>query len=183
MTIESDPLRAVVTKEGKKKLRTVRNIELAIGKNLTHYAGQVIKKAKRNATGGIVGKYKWGRATGKLGRNIGHTLKLQVHKYYLTIGTGIGPGKAGVVYARILEKGGVIRPKRAKYLAVPMPDGSIRLCKKVKIPKFKWFSKSVSSERPLLTKLMSKKELLKTAGRLTSSPVISLLPIIEKEYF
>jgi len=43
-------------------------------------------------------------------------------------------GVLDVVYARIQELGGVIRPKRAQALAIPQPDGSVRLVKQVKIP-------------------------------------------------
>lgn len=43
-------------------------------------------------------------------------------------------GSQDVVYALIHELGGVIVPKKAKALAIPMPDGSMRFAKSVTIP-------------------------------------------------
>ncbi len=43
-------------------------------------------------------------------------------------------GSKGVNYARIHELGGVIVPVRAKALAIPQPDGSVRFVKSVTIP-------------------------------------------------
>jgi hypothetical protein len=39
-----------------------------------------------------------------------------------------------LVSAKVHERGGYITPKRAKALAIPQPDGSIRLSKAVRIP-------------------------------------------------
>jgi len=132
-----------------------------IGRVLVHFAGQVIKRAKRNATGGIVGKYKWGKKTGALGRNVGHKLEHKADIFRLMLGTGMGLGKSSVKYANILDKGGVIRPKTKPYLAIPMPDGSLRLKKQVVIPEFKWFRRSVQEELHLLDALKLKKDILK----------------------
>jgi hypothetical protein len=43
-------------------------------------------------------------------------------------------GSKDVLYARIQELGGVIVPKKAKALAIPMPDGSVRFVASVTIP-------------------------------------------------
>jgi len=43
-------------------------------------------------------------------------------------------GVADVIYARIHELGGTIRPVRAKKLAIPQDDGSVRLVDSVTIP-------------------------------------------------
>jgi phage gpG-like protein len=43
-------------------------------------------------------------------------------------------GSVGLNYALIHELGGVIVPKKAKALAIPQADGSVRLVKKVTIP-------------------------------------------------
>jgi phage gpG-like protein len=43
-------------------------------------------------------------------------------------------GSVDLKYALIHELGGVIVPKKAKALAIPQPDGSVRFVKKVTIP-------------------------------------------------
>lgn len=43
-------------------------------------------------------------------------------------------GSKGVKYALMQELGGVIVPVKAKALAIPQPDGSVRFVKKVTIP-------------------------------------------------
>lgn len=145
----------------KRKTAKLKKMPEATGRILVHFAGQVIKRAKRNATGGIVGKYKMGRKMGALGRNVGHKLDRRVDILQLVIGTGIGLGKSSVKYADILDKGGVIRAKNAPYLAIPMPDGSLRLKKSVRIPEFKWFRRSVQEELHLLDALKLKNDILK----------------------
>lgn len=47
--------------------------------------------------------------------------------------TGIW-GSQGVAYALIHELGGTIVPVKAKALAIPQPDGSVRMVQKVTIP-------------------------------------------------
>lgn len=58
--------------------------------------------------------------TGKLARSVGHTRpeggKLGDLRMRVFVGGGVAP------YARIQEFGGVVRPKRSKYLTVPLPD-------------------------------------------------------------
>ena len=152
---------AINATDAKRKNAKLRKMPLGIEQTLVHFAGQVIKRAKRNATGGIVGKYKMGRKTGALGRNVGHELRRRGELFELMIGTGIGLGKSSVKYAEILDKGGVIRAKNVPYLAIPMPDGSIRLKKEVVIPEFKWFRLSVRDELHLLEEYKFKKDVLK----------------------
>jgi len=151
----------VETSGAKKKTAKLKKMPEATGQTLVHFAGQVIKRAKRNATGGIVGKYKWGKKSGALGRNVGHKLERRADIFRLMIGTGMGLGKSSVKYADILDKGGIIKAKNKPYLAIPMPDGSIRLKKQVKIPEFKWFRRSVQEELHLLDSLKLKKDILK----------------------
>lgn len=148
----------------KRKTAKLKRMPEAIEDTLVHFAGQVIKGAKRNATGEVVGKYKWGNPTGALGRNVGHELERRAELFSLIIGTGIGLGKSSVKYAEILDKGGIIRPKTAPYLAIPMPDGSIRLKKEVIIPEFKWFRLAVKDELHLLNELKLKNDIMKEMG-------------------
>lgn len=131
--------------------------------------------------------------TGKLRRSIRFKLKMFGNQYVLEIGS------YGVVYSRILEKGGVIRPKRKQWLTIPLPGvkGAARnypdafvikskkgnllivqkkgrsglvplfvLKKSVKIPDFRWLSGSVEDKRSVLNRMMSARELLRTAERL-----------------
>lgn len=87
----------------------------AIGRQLTRWGGQAKIQIFRNVTGGIVGKYKGGRRSGDLGRSIDFKPREILGHYQLTIGS------YGVKYARILEEGGTITPKRKKFLTIPMP--------------------------------------------------------------
>lgn len=87
----------------------------AIGRQLTRWGGQAKIQIFRNVTGGIVGKYKGGRRSGDLGRSIDFKLREISRHYQLTIGSH------GVKYARILEEGGTITPKRKKALTIPLP--------------------------------------------------------------
>jgi hypothetical protein len=143
-----------------RKTKALKNIPRATGHQLGKWGAQAHIQISRNISGGIVGKYKWGNASGKLHRSIKSHIKILGNRYVFEIGS------YNVKYARILEKGGTIYPKRKKYLAVPMPDGSIRLCKKVKIPKFEWLGKSIKEKRSLLDRMMSKQEILRVAMRL-----------------
>lgn len=60
------------------------------------------------------------RSTGQLKRNVGYYAKIGVRGPQVTVGTGIRErGLKTVKYARIHEKGGIIRPRKAKALTIP----------------------------------------------------------------
>ena len=60
------------------------------------------------------------RRTGTLAKSIGSRFVWTADGMKMVIGSGARTGDR-VKYATILETGGVIKPKRAKYLAVPLP--------------------------------------------------------------
>ncbi len=59
-------------------------------------------------------------------------------------------GVRDVRYALIHELGGVIRPVRAKALAIPMPDGSLRMVQSVTIPARSYLRPAADAEYPAL---------------------------------
>lgn len=59
------------------------------------------------------------RRTGHLSRSVGSMIVTENNNISATIGSGVRTGQR-VVYANILETGGVIRPKNARYLTIPL---------------------------------------------------------------
>lgn len=59
-------------------------------------------------------------------------------------------GSRDVRYALIHEVGGIIRPVRARALAIPQPDGSVRLVKEVTIPERPYLRPAADVEYPKL---------------------------------
>ena len=55
-------------------------------------------------------------------------------------------GVRDMVQARILEEGGTIRPKKAKALAIPQADGSVRFVKSVTIPPYPYLRPAADKE-------------------------------------
>lgn len=96
-----------------KKTRTLKNIPRASRLQLERWAGVARKQIIRNISGPIVGRYEGGVKTGKLRRSIKHSITIFGQEYRLEIGS------EGTKYARILEKGGRIYPRRRKFLTIP----------------------------------------------------------------
>lgn len=65
-------------------------------------------------------------------------------------------GVRDMVQARILEEGGVIRPRRAKALAIPQADGSVRFASSVTIPKYAYLRPAADQEYPGLAERIRK---------------------------
>lgn len=65
-------------------------------------------------------------------------------------------GSKGVVYALIHELGGTIRPVKAKALAIPQPDGSVRFVKQVTIPPRPYLRPAADANYPKLPALIKK---------------------------
>ena len=99
----------------KKKNKVIKGIGPAARYQLTSWGSKATKTIIRNVSGGIIGKYKGGVRTGQLRRNIKFKIRGSKTDIYLEIGSW------GVKYARILERGGTIRPKRVQYLTIPFP--------------------------------------------------------------
>jgi hypothetical protein len=98
--------KGAIDKTGKLK----KAVGPAVRYQLTRFGGLAQKHIMRQVSGGILKT-----RTGKLRRSIRFNIKLGNNHYYLEIGSH------GVVYARILEKGGTITPKNAKFLTIPLP--------------------------------------------------------------
>lgn len=152
-------------------------------------AGRIIINAWRQATLHMEGKLKYAagggilkRRTGRLANSI--TSKIETrkgHPVYSIIGSGVRTGNR-LPYANIHETGGTIRPKRGKFLAIPIRAGSpeainmglwkkrgggtkkpiafsskvlqIMLVKKVKIPARHYMSKTASREGPAINRIL-----------------------------
>jgi hypothetical protein len=99
----------------RKKLKKLEYIEKAMKYQSEKWASKLLKHIIRNISGRILKT-----RTGHLRRNIAYIIKLIGHKLKLTVGTGVGRARE-VKYARILEKGGRIIPKRARMLTIPLP--------------------------------------------------------------
>lgn len=50
---------------------------------------------------------------------------------------------SGWYYGMFHEKGAVIKPKKKKYLAIPMPDGTVRFVKQVILPRRQWLKPAI----------------------------------------
>ena len=55
-------------------------------------------------------------------------------------------GVRDMAQARILEEGGTIRPKKAKALAIPQADGSVRFAASVTIPPYPYLRPAADKE-------------------------------------
>ena len=98
-----------------KKTMALQNLPRATRFQLNTWGGLFVKYLKQTATKGrYVGKYRGGRRTGQLARGIRKKVFTAGDIYRLEVGT------VDVKYARILEKGGTIRPTRKQYLTVPL---------------------------------------------------------------
>ena len=99
-----------------KKSRVVKALPRATKYQLTDWGGKFIKYLKSVAIRGrYVGKYKGGRKrTSELSRGIRKRVIVNGDVFKLEVGT------YGVKFARILEKGGTIIPKRKQWLTIPL---------------------------------------------------------------
>ena len=59
-------------------------------------------------------------------------------------------GSRDVLYALIHELGGIIKPKKAKALAIPQDDGSVRFVKSVEIPARPYLRPAADNQYPKL---------------------------------
>lgn len=117
----------LITGGAKAKLKMQSNVPRAAYHIINKWAAETVLRLKRAASGKIVGKYKSGRKTGQLHRNVGMKGKRRGQDADIMIGTGVAPGSKTVRYADVLDLGteraigGPIRPKRAKMLTIPLP--------------------------------------------------------------
>lgn len=104
------------------KVSRLKDLPQLTRKKLAAWGALAVQVAKRNASGGIVGKYRGGRRTGQLKRNIAmKAVEFGAGDAGILVGTGPQVGTNETKYASILEHGGTIRPKKKKFLAIPLP--------------------------------------------------------------
>lgn len=104
----------VDTDKAYRKIRKLKNMDRAVRYQMNLWGGRTVKRIIRNISGRILKT-----RTGQLRRSVAfRSLKVGT-KEKIEIGTGIR-GRS-VKYARIHEKGGKIRAKRAKMLTIPLP--------------------------------------------------------------
>lgn len=97
-----------------RKRRKKQDLSKAFHYQLQQWTGRTVKRIIRNISGRILKT-----RTGQLRRSItGRTFPGKIVK--AIIGSGIFGARA-VKYARIHEKGGKIKPRRAKMLTIPLP--------------------------------------------------------------
>lgn len=99
----------------RKRMKKLKNVDKPIFRQMSSWSAKTVQRIKRNLRGGVL---KVG--TGHLWRNVGFKVRSDTKVIKSEIGTGIPPQKT-VKYARIQEKGGKIKPKKAKMLTIPLP--------------------------------------------------------------
>ena len=99
----------------RKRMKKLKGIDKPIFRQMSSWSAKTVQRIKRNLRGGVL---KVG--TGHLWRNVGFKVRSDTKVIKSEIGTGIPPQKT-VKYAKIQEKGGKIRPKKAKMLTIPLP--------------------------------------------------------------
>ncbi|WP_048648950.1 hypothetical protein [Nitratireductor soli] len=122
---------------GKAVTRKMRAAQIE-GVNAT--MGASVAEAKRT--------HDWQNRTGVLEGGV------DIADYARAEGSGVRGtwGVRDVVYARIQEEGGTIRPKKAKALAVPLPDGGVALVQSVTIPARPYLRPAADTHYPKLAK-------------------------------
>lgn len=98
-----------------RKRRKLQRLDKAFRFQLTRWGMKSKKHILKNLRGPIL-KVR----TAQLWRSIGFKTGTEGAKSYVEVGSGVA-GKKAPPYARIHEKGGIIRPKKAKALTVPLP--------------------------------------------------------------
>lgn len=100
------------------KSAILRNVPRAFKSNATNWASETERFIRQSYKGGNVFK----RPPKEIDQRLGHKVTMTgPDSATITIGTGGYIGKAPVVYARIQEEGGTIRPKGHPFLTIPMP--------------------------------------------------------------
>ncbi len=87
---------------------------------IIYASANIEDKLKQNVSGPILKV-----VTGRLRQSIGSKVEWNKNEVKGTIGSGVRTGNR-VVYADILEKGGVIKPKRAKFLTIPIGENKTK---------------------------------------------------------
>jgi hypothetical protein len=101
-----------------KKSATIAKLPAAFFKNAESWASQTVLYIKQSYKGGQVFRRPPKEFDQRLGMKVNKT---GAESAEILIGTGEYIGKPKVVYAEIQERGGTIKPTKAKALAIPFP--------------------------------------------------------------
>lgn len=100
------------------KTETIRRLPRAFFINAEDWASRTVLFIKESYKGGNTFKRPPKEIDNRLGMKITKTGPTEAD---ILIGTGEHIGRAKVVYARIQEEGGVVKPTRGKFLTIPFP--------------------------------------------------------------
>ena len=98
-----------------RRRRKIQRLDKAFMLQLTRWGGKTHKHILKNIRGKLLNV-----RTAQLWRSIGFKTKEEGNITMVEIGSGVA-GKKAPPYARILQKGGKIKPKKAKALTIPLP--------------------------------------------------------------
>ena len=107
-------MKMTITPEGQKKMKRLKNMDKGIRLQMEQWGSKTVRRLKEHTLGGGILNV----GTAHLKRNVAFKVHSLGHITKTEVGTGVGTAKE-VKYARIQEKGGVIKPKRAKMLTIP----------------------------------------------------------------
>ena len=97
------------------KLSKLKEMNPLMARKLHAWGARTVEHTTRNLSGSILGT-----KTSHLKRNVGYKAVESEGTFGIAIGTGPDVGKKEVKYAKIHEYGGTIKPKKAKYLTIPL---------------------------------------------------------------
>lgn len=128
-------MRIRLTGDAQAKLADVRKVVSDDRRTVSRIIGiEVVRGMQRNIRSAKDSSGKaWPGLRYRTGQPLQDTGRLRNSITYELRPGGVRVG-TNVIYSAIHNFGGTIRPKRAKYLAIPVGDGSIRLKKSVTIP-------------------------------------------------
>lgn len=98
------------------KSAILKNVPRAFKANATGWAGETERFIRQSYKGGNIFR----RPPKEIDQNLGTRVQTSGETGVITIGTGGFIGKRPVVYARIQEEGGTIKPKGHPYLTIPL---------------------------------------------------------------
>jgi hypothetical protein len=170
-----------------RKSAVVRNLPRAFFKNAESWASETVLFIKKSYKGGSVFRRPPKEFDLRLGMKVNKT---GADSAEILVGTGDYVGKPPVIYARIHEEGGTIRPTKARALAIPFPGvtGSPRQYPEAFIlPKMKGFTIGIialAKEGKRSTKIIPlfllRKQVTLPARRWFSTPIAARRPELDR---
>lgn len=104
------------------KSAILKNVPRAFKRNATGWATETVKYIKQSYKGGGGNFSKFKRAPKEIDQNLGQkVIATGPESVQILVGTGGYVGRNPVVYAKIQDEGGTIKPKGHPYLTIPLP--------------------------------------------------------------